>query len=124
LREHWADGAQAYMGVMTAGFPNLFILYGPNTNTGHTSIIYKLENQVGYVLQLMDHATPTITVKPEAEAEFEAEMQRRLKDLAWSKVDASWYKVGDKVPNNWPGSALEYKRRNKTPIWEHFETTP
>ena len=124
LREHWAEGAQAYMGVMTAGFPNLFILYGPNTNTGHTSIIYKLENQVGYVLQLMDHATPTITVKREAEAEFGREMQRRLKDLAWSKVDASWYKVGDKVPNNWPGSALEYKRRNKTPIWEHFETTP
>ena len=109
------------MGIMTSGFPNLFILYGPNTNTGHTSIIYKLENQVGYVLQLMERATRKIEVDPAAEAEFSEEMQKRLKSLAWSKVDASWYKVGDKVPNNWPGSALEYKRRNKTPIWDHYE---
>jgi cation diffusion facilitator CzcD-associated flavoprotein CzcO len=121
LRDHWAEGASAYMGVMTDGFPNLFILYGPNTNTGHTSIIYKLENQVGYVLQLMERAGKKISVRPEAEAEFVEEMQSRLKTLAWSKVEASWYKVGDKVPNNWPGSALEYKRRNKTPIWNHYE---
>ena len=123
LREHWADGATAYMGVMTAGFPNLFVLYGPNTNTGHTSIIYKLENQVSYVLQLMDKAASRISVKETAETEFSDEMQTRLKALAWSKVEASWYKVGDKVPNNWPGSALEYKRRNKTPIWDHYEIT-
>lgn len=121
LRDQWADGATAYMGVMTSGFPNLFVLYGPNTNTGHSSIIYKLENQVGYVLQLMDKATKRITVKKEAEAEFSDEMQARLKELAWSKVEASWYKVGDKVPNNWPGSALEYKRRNARPIWDHYE---
>ena len=121
LRDHWADGAAAYMGVMTDGFPNLFILYGPNTNTGHTSIIYKLENQVSYIVQLMGKTAATICVKAEAEAEFSDEMQSRLKTLAWSKVDASWYKVGDKVPNNWPGSALEYKRRYKTPIWDHYE---
>jgi cation diffusion facilitator CzcD-associated flavoprotein CzcO len=121
LQDHWEEGAKAYMGIMTAGFPNLFLLYGPSTNTGHTSIIYKLENQVGYVLQLMDKASPQITVKANAEDEFDGEMQRRLKDLAWSKVEASWYKVGDRVPNNWPGSALEYKRRNKTPIWDHYE---
>ena len=121
LRDHWADGAEAYMGVMTDGFPNLFILYGPNTNTGHTSIIYKLENQVSYVLQLMEKTAATIYVKAEAEAEFSDEMQSRPKTLAWSKVEASWYKVGDKVPNNWPGSALEYKRRYKTPTWDHYE---
>ena len=69
LRDHWASGASAYMGLMTAGFPNLFVLYGPNTNTGHTSIIYKLENQVSYVLQLMDKTAAEISVKPEAEAE-------------------------------------------------------
>lgn len=121
LKEHWRGGAKAYMGIMTAGFPNLFLLYGPNTNTGHTSIIFKLENQVQYILQLMEKAAPQITVQSEAEDEFDAEMQRRLKDLAWSKVEASWYKVGDRVPNNWPGSALEYKRRNAVPNWAHYE---
>lgn len=123
LRDHWQAGASAYMGVMTEGFPNLFFLYGPNTNTGHTSIVFKLENQVGYILQLMDKAKAEVSVFPEAEEAFSEEMQSRLKELAWSKVDASWYKVGDKVPNNWPGSALEYKRRNKTPMWEHFKIT-
>lgn len=121
LREHWADGAQAYMGVMTAGFPNLFILYGPNTNSGHASVIYKLENQVNYLVKLMGKVTSTVTVKPEAEIEFSHEMQSRLKDLAWAKIDESWYKVGDKIPNNWPGSALEYKRRYREPIWDHYE---
>jgi len=121
LKDHWAEGAGAYMGVMTAGFPNLFVLYGPNTNTGHTSIIYKLENQVGYILQLIEKANSKVSVTPDSEAEYVEEMQSRLKKLAWSKVDASWYKVGDRVPNNWPGSALEYKRRYKSPIWEHFE---
>lgn len=121
LKDHWAEGAQAYMGTMTAGFPNLFILYGPNTNTGHSSIIYKLENQIGYVVKLIERTEGVITVKPEAEAAFSQEMQDRLKTLAWSKVEASWYKVGEKVPNNWPGSALEFKRRFKTPIWQHYE---
>ena len=69
----------------------------------------------------MEKAPKQVSVKAEAEAEYADEMQRRLKDLAWSKVDVSWYKVGDKVPNNWPGSALEYKRRHKTPIWDHYE---
>jgi hypothetical protein len=69
----------------------------------------------------MDKTSAKIEVTEVAEAEFSDEMQTRLKDLAWSKVEASWYKVGDKVPNNWPGSALEYKRRYKTPIWEHYE---
>ncbi|WP_409433555.1 flavin-containing monooxygenase [Litorimonas sp. RW-G-Af-16] len=125
LTDHWADGAQAYMGTMTSGFPNLFILYGPNTNTGHTSIVYKLEHQIALVLQLLDKAgTGAIAVDPEAEAEFNIEMQSRLKKLAWSQVEASWYKVGEKVTNNWPGSSVEYRRRMHTPIWDHFEVKP
>ena len=121
LKDQWSGGASAYLGIMTNGFPNLFVLYGPNTNTGHSSIIYKLEIQVGYVLQLMEKAVKQIAVKKSAEEEFSAEMQTRLKTLTWSKVDVSWYKVGDKIPNNWPGSALEYRRRLKTPNWDHYK---
>ncbi len=121
LKDHWADGATAYMGTMTAGFPNLFVLYGPNTNTGHTSIIYKIENQIGYVMQLIERTTSIISVSAETEADFADEMQTRLEGLAWSKVEESWYKVGNRVPNNWPGSALEFKRRFKTPIWDDYE---
>ncbi len=122
LRDHWTGGAFAYLGVATSGFPNMFILYGPNTNTGHTSIIFKLENQVNYILKLMAIADPdkTIEVIESEEAAFNVEMQARLADLAWSKIEASWYKDGDRVTNNWPGSSREYKRRMKMPIVSHY----
>ena len=49
LEEAWRDGAEAYLGITVAGFPNFFMLYGPNTNLGGNSIIYMLEGQIGYV---------------------------------------------------------------------------
>lgn len=121
LKERWSDGAEAYLGVMTAGFPNLFILYGPNTNTGHTSIVYKLEQQFEMVMKLMQRADHgVVTVKAEAEAAYNEEVQRRLRDTAWDKVEASWYKDGGKVTNNWPGSSKEFKQRLTHPIFDHF----
>lgn len=126
LRDHWAGGARAYMGTMTEGFPNLFILYGPNTNTGHTSIIFKLECQAGYTAQLIKAVAQTkqgaITVRPDAAQDFDMEMQGRLRQLAWDKVEASWYKDGDRLTNNWPGSSREFKRRTAKPKMEHFIT--
>ena len=121
LKEHWSKGAYAYLGVTTSGFPNLFFLYGPNTNTGHTSIVYKQEQQVGYVVQLIQRgAEGAVEVDEKVEEEFNQEMQERLAALAWAKVEASWYKDGEKVTNNWPGTSLEFKRRLKAPIWDHF----
>lgn len=122
LSDHWAAGAKAYHGVMTTGFPNLFMLYGPNTNTGHTSIIFKLENQVGYVMKILERAKEkTVSVKAQAEQDFDDEMQTRLKETAWAKVETSWYKQkSGRIANNWPGSGIEYKRRMKTPIWDDY----
>jgi len=107
-----------------SGFPNMFMLYGPNTNTGHTSIIFKLECQSDYVIQLMQHAQAAgpMAVKADVESAFNDEMQTRLADLAWNKVETSWYKDGARLTNNWPGSSIEYKRRTKTPILADFET--
>ena len=51
LAEEWRTGAEAYLGVTLSGYPNLFLLYGPNTNLGHNSIIFMIECQVSYVLQ-------------------------------------------------------------------------
>lgn len=121
LNEKWGEGAFAYSGVATAGFPNLFMLYGPNTNSGHTSIVFKLESQVGYILKLLERSNGrVIQVSIEAETAYNNEMQQRLATTAWAKIDKSWYKQGDKIDLNWPGSALEYRRRMKTPIWQHY----
>jgi len=59
IREAWSDGAQAYLGVSCSGFPNLHLLYGPNTNLGHTSIIIMHEAQVDYVIQAINHLDAT-----------------------------------------------------------------
>ncbi|MGC6475200.1 MAG: flavin-containing monooxygenase [Parvibaculales bacterium] len=133
LQAHWAEGAFAYHGVMTAGFPNLFFLYGPNTNTGHTSVVSQLEQQADYIIQLIQHTRalatdekklPFVAVSAEAEDKYNQEMQARLNQLAWAKIDASWYKDGARITNNWPGNALEFKRRLKKPIFKDFLWMP
>lgn len=121
LREHWKEGAFAYLGVTTSGFPNMFMLYGPNTNTGHTSIVYKLEAQFEHILKLITKTgAGVVEVKSEPEAAYNAEAQDKLSKLAWAKIDASWYKDGARVTNNWHGSSVEFKRRLENPIYEHF----
>ena len=121
LSDHWADGAYAYKGTLTAGFPNLFFLYGPNTNTGSGSIIFFLERQVRYILQLIGAAKGApIEVKAEAEADYVDEMQRRLSTLAWVKIENSWYKDGEKIPNNWPGGMREFGKRLAKPNFDDF----
>ena len=119
MRDHWSGGAFAYYGVATAGFPNMFMMYGPNTNSGHRSIIFKLEQQADYIIKLMRKTGEggCIAVKPEAEARYNEEMQNRLKDMIWNQVENSWYKDGTRLTNNWPGSASEYRRRLKQPEW-------
>ncbi len=121
LKQHWGEGASAYLGLMTHGFPNLFMLYGPNTNTGHTSIIYKIEAQVQGVLKLMRQAqNGAIDVKESAEIEFDAEMQRRLSRMTWAEIDASWYQDKGRLTNNWPGPSREYSRRARSPKFSDF----
>jgi len=115
LRQAWNDGAQAYLGVATHGFPNLHMLYGPNTNLGHTSVIIMLEAQCGYVVRAIRHVDQkhamALDIKPEVEQHFNAELQERLKQLAFSEVAQSWYIDGDKVTNNWAGGTREYEQR-------------
>ena len=112
LCETWKDGARAYYGVAVPGFPNLHILYGPNTNTGHTSVIFFMEAQAQYIMQLIHNAgAGTVEVRADTAADFDSEVQSRLGNTAWEKVEKSWYKDGDRITNNWPGSSREYARR-------------
>lgn len=118
IRDAWKDGAQAYLGVSTHGFPNLHLLYGPNTNLGHSSIIIMLEAQADFVLQAMAHidqgSFKSCEVKHLVEQRFNEEIQSRLERMAFSKIEQSWYKDGNKVTNNWAGGTREYTKRLKT----------
>ena len=127
LDDAWSDGAQAYLGITTSGFPNLFMLYGPNTNLGHGTIIFMIECQIRYIrkcIQKMrrDHLT-VLTVDPQAQARFNAQLQEDLAKSVWASGCASWYVTSDgKVLNNWSGFMLGYWRHTLRPNFDEFIT--
>lgn len=115
LQEAWSDGARAHLGITVAGFPNLFLMYGPNTNLGVGSIVAMIEAQAGYVVSalglLRGAGRRALTVRPEVEAASTAGVQERLDGSVWTQCQ-SWYrKDGDgRIVGNWPGFMLEYVR--------------
>lgn len=118
LAEHWSDGAKAYLGITTHEFPNLFFMYGPNTNLGHNSILLMAEAQANYILQAMNavarRRASTLEVREDVEERYNQAIQARLQDMVWNSVADSWYKSGGRITNNWPGSAGEYRRVTRT----------
>lgn len=108
LAHAWRDGPEAYLGLAVSGFPNLFMLYGPNTNLGHNSIIYMIEAQVDYVLQALAAGRP-LSVKAEVMERYNDDLQQQLANTPWAGTCTSWYKTADgKILNNWPHTARAY----------------
>jgi cation diffusion facilitator CzcD-associated flavoprotein CzcO len=104
----WADGPEAYLGISTPGFPNLFMLYGPNTNLGHNSIIYMIEAQADYVIQALAAPGP-VAVKPEVSRRYNDALQADLANTPWAGSCTSWYKTANgRILNNWPHTAKAY----------------
>jgi len=95
LMEAWRDGPRAYLGAAVAGFPNLFIMIGPNTGLGHTSMVFMIESQLAYILdglRVMDERRlGAIEVRPEAQERFNDAVQRRMRRTVWTSGCASWY---------------------------------
>ena len=114
LNEVWRDGAEAYLGMTVHGFPNLFMLYGPNTNLGHSSIIYMLESQMNHVIACMDAmddtGATTLEVRDTVQAGFNHALQARITNSVWDQGCTSWYKTeSGKNTNNWPGFTFNYR---------------
>jgi cation diffusion facilitator CzcD-associated flavoprotein CzcO/acetyl esterase/lipase len=116
LSEWWRDGASAHLGIAVPGFPNLLLLYGPNTNLGSGSIVHMLECQIGYVgqaLELLRSGVRTLTVRPEVAARYDTEIQQRLARTVWTGCQ-NWYRTASgRVVNNWPGTVREYTTRTR-----------
>jgi cation diffusion facilitator CzcD-associated flavoprotein CzcO len=116
LQHSWRDGAEAHRGISVAGYPNLFLLYGPNTNLGAGSIIVMLEAQIRYVsraLALIDTGR-ALDVRPEVQRRYVDDVQRRLAGTVWTGCH-NWYRRdGDgRIVNNWPGFVAEYVRETR-----------
>lgn len=116
LNDVWeAQGAEAYLGITHSGFPNFFMMYGPNTNLGHNSIVIMIEAQTRYILScldaLSDRRAKWLDVKAQVQQTYNEWVQQRLQDSTWAAVDHSWYKnESGKITNNWVGRTTEYRR--------------
>jgi cation diffusion facilitator CzcD-associated flavoprotein CzcO len=119
IQEAWADGVEAHHGVTIAGFPNFFMLLGPNTGLGHNSVVFMIESQVQHVLSclrlLSDEKSDVIEVRPDAQKRFNRRLQQRLGKAVWNEGGCkSWY-LDDQGVNRtlWPGFTFEYWARTR-----------
>jgi cation diffusion facilitator CzcD-associated flavoprotein CzcO len=116
LNEAWHDGAQAYLGITVSGFPNFFMLYGPNTNLGGNSIIYMLEGQIGYVAgalrALGADGLDWIDVRPDVQRSFNTWVNAASRTSVWESGCRSWYTTASgRNTNNWPDHTFLYRYR-------------
>jgi cation diffusion facilitator CzcD-associated flavoprotein CzcO len=125
LHEDWKDGAEAYLGLTVSGYPNFFMLYGPNTNLGHNSIIFMIECQALYILgcirRLCDRNLRYLDVRPEAQAKFNHRLQKKLRRTVWAVPNRSWYKQADgRITNNWSGPTIRYWWQTRKPDFSAY----
>lgn len=127
LDEAWRDGPQAYLGMTTSGFPNLFMLYGPNTNNG--SIIYMLECQAEYITKkiayMREHDIETMDVRREVMDRYNEELQRDLEAVeVWRTYSTKYYRSSSgRIVTQWPHNMGAYEARTTTPDIEAFEVS-
>lgn len=112
LHADWADGASAYQGIAVPGHPNSFILYGPNTNLNHNSIIFMLECQYRWILGAIGHlrdGARRVEVTERAARRYATRIDAELERTVFAAGCDSWYKTADgRITNNWPGPTLRY----------------
>jgi len=123
IADAWKNGPQAYKGIATAGFPNLFFLMGPNTGLGHSSMVYMIESQIHYVLDALTYMHQnrwySVDVKPDMQENYNSSIQGGLGHSVWSAGGcSSWYlhPVTGRNTALWPGFTFSYRARTR-----HFD---
>jgi cation diffusion facilitator CzcD-associated flavoprotein CzcO len=116
LAEEWADVPHAYLGMSVPGFPNMFLLYGPNTNGGTGSVIYTIEAAVSHVIaalgELERSSAQRIEVRRATSDDFNRELRAALAGTVWHTGCTSWYvDENGNDPNQWPWLWSTYRRR-------------
>ncbi len=130
LHEQWAGDARAYLGITVPNFPNLFCLYGPNTNIViNGSIIYFSECAARYILGCLELLLrghhDTLEVRKDVHDEFNERVDAENRQMAWGWSDVnSWYKnESGRVTQNWPFTLLEYWQRTLAPDPDDYVVT-
>lgn len=130
LAEHWAGSPHAHRGTTVAGFPNLFLMYGPNTNLGHSSIVFMLESQAAYVRDALrtmsSRGLASVDVSPAAQRRYNAGIDASLSRTMWNAGGcSSWYL--DATGRNsamWPTFTWTFRRLTRRFDVESYRTQP
>ena len=116
LADVWDGSPHAHLGCTVPGFPNLFILLGPNTGLGHSSMVYMIESQIAYVLDALrtmrDSGAERRGPRPRSRPRFNAEIQQRMRGTVWNSGCTSWYQdAKGNNPTLWPDWTWRFRRR-------------
>jgi hypothetical protein len=109
-----------------AGFPNLFMLYGPNTNLGHNTITFMIEQQVHYLVEalkgLESRGKRAMAPTPTAQARFNQALQAQLAKTVWADPGCgSWYKTADgRITQNWGSHTRDYAKATRDVVYEDY----
>lgn len=113
LRDTWRDGAYAYLGMAVPGFPNFFMLYGPNTNVGSNSVIFVLEAQARYLVRALKHlrrrGRTYIAVRPQRMVEYLDKIDTWMAGTVWTTRCSNYFRAPNgRVVTQWPRSARTF----------------
>jgi cation diffusion facilitator CzcD-associated flavoprotein CzcO len=117
MTEVWDGDPSAYLGTTVSGFPNCYLIHGPNVGVGHTSVIYMYEAQANYIAGAIGyaraHSIASVEPTSAAQSAFTAEVDRLSEGTVWTSGGCkSWYlNENGRNINIWPGSTLGYHRR-------------
>ncbi|MBH0777854.1 flavin-containing monooxygenase [Nocardia bovistercoris] len=127
LREQWSERAAAYLGLAVPNFPNMFLIWGPNTNLGAGSIVSMIETQAEHIVRAVERIAEspgtTVEVTTEAYDAFLGEIRAREPKTIWAGCD-NWYRDehGNDI-HNWPGSMRDYRNRTRRALTPHYRVT-
>jgi cation diffusion facilitator CzcD-associated flavoprotein CzcO len=129
LRDDWSDGAQAYLGMAVSGYPNLFAMYGPNTNQGGNSILFLLEAQAHYIARAVRGMArrwiASLEVRRSAMDRYNRSLEAALRGTVWEGSCGSYFKTATgRITTQLPHSSLWYWAKTRRPRWGDFEQRP
>ncbi|OBI87910.1 flavin-containing monooxygenase [Mycobacterium asiaticum] len=126
MAQRWAGNPTAYLGITVAGFPNCYLIAGPNTGLGHTSVLYMYESQANYIASTISyartHSVAALEPTRHAQEAYTAEVDRLSVGTVWSSGGCrSWYlNANGRNTNLWPGGTFSYRRRTRRFDPDHY----
>lgn len=127
LSDDWRNGAEAYLGTMVSGYPNMFMVIGPNTGLGHSSMLLMIEAQVNLIMDALRTMQQTgaryVNVKANVQQQYTKQLQQKLANTVWQTGGCvSWYQLQNgKNIINWPGFTFTFMQRTKMFEADNYE---